>query len=720
MEKRFKVDGMFCTACTKSVEKAMSKIEGVESYSVNLMSGVLLVNINDRAVNIDRKIISAVKKLGFKIHSLDEKNSNIILVVSVILTLILFYISMYEMFNFPLPNLFNKNNPICYLSILFSLSSIIIILNFSFFIKGYKAIINLSPTMDSLVSLGSTASYILGAISFIKVIVYFSNNNLDLINIELKTIYFDSASMVLVFVSIGKYLESKAKYKTTEAINKLKKIMPKFATILNGGKEVNIDCKDVNRGDTVVIKLGNIIPVDGIIISGKGDIDESSITGESFQVTKTCGDEVLAGTLLTSGYLEIEAIKVGEKTKLGEIVSLVENATLTKAPIQRIADKISSVFVPTVFCLSLLTFIIWILISKDFDKSIKFAISVLVISCPCSLGLATPVAITTIIGRLSQDGIMVKDAKSIEDLSKIKVLAFDKTGTITYGNIKVVSIDKFSKDDLIAIKSIESKSSHLIGSSITKYLNEFEIKDINNFSEELGLGVMGEVDGKLYKIGNSKFIGINEEINSNINNLTSDIFVSIDGNYIGKISLADEIRPSSYEFIASLKNLNIKPVLISGDNKVIVDDVSKKLAIDSYYDSVSPIGKKDIINDLKKQGLVSYFGDGINDSLALITSDIGISIKGSSDIAISSGSIILLNDNLLDIIKAYRYSQRAYRIIKENLFWALIYNVLMIPLAAGCFSFLGLSLSPVICSICMSLSSIFVCLNALRLKKKIN
>lgn len=737
MKERYIVSGMSCTACSTSVERVVRKLKGINVANVNLIAKTLYVEYDENQITKE-DIINQVKKAGFtatldvekkkKVNYVDKPiitsdslkpSIKTRIIVSFSLLLPLMYIQMGEMIGLPLPSFILKTiNPTLNAIIQACLALPVLIINIKFFINGFRGLIHLSPNMDTLVMLGSLVSYIYGIVEIILI----ANGNISYVN----SLYFDSSAMILALITIGKALEEKAKSKTMDSIESLKKLAPTQITILKGDQEYLIDIDDVEVNDKVIVKTGESIPVDGIIINGQAMIDTSALTGESIPVYKTVGDEVLSATINMDGALIVEAKKVKGDTTLSRIIELVKDAGASKAPIQRLADKISAVFVPAVMGISLITCVVWLIINGNIENAIFHAVQVLVISCPCALGLATPVAVTASIGASAKSGILIKKAEVFELLSNIDSIIFDKTGTLTEGRPSVDKIYLFNnykmEDFLIIAKTMESMSTHPIAKAIYDYI-DFPVKKIEDYKNIPGKGITGLIDSKIAICGSELFLnekGIDTSIKHTIEDeLDSTLtFFSYDNKLIGIITIKDKIKESSKETIRLLKEKNIYLSLLSGDNFNVCNRVKEELGIDVAYDSVLPDDKERIVREVKESGRnVAFVGDGINDSPALLQANVGISLESGTDIAIDSASIILLKNNLKDINKVIDISKRTVIIIKENLFWAFIYNIICIPIAAGALSFLGINLNPMIASLCMSISSLFVVTNALRLRK---
>ncbi len=727
MKYKFRLKGMSCSACSNSIEKVVRKIEGVKQADVSLIEEILTVESD---IDLTKNIITAVKKAGFKAFpynsEIETKTQSVKarFISSIILLLLLMYVAMYEMFGLPIFDFISRQNPIPYVSTQLILALAVLIINNKFFINGTKAVIHGAPNMDTLVSIGSLSAFIYGVYSFVSIVI--AKNIGDELTVikNLNNLYLESSAMIVTLVSVGKYLESLAKKRTESASQKLKNLAPKTATKIINGEKVTVETPTLTIGDVVFVKEGETIPVDGVILNGKIEVNEASLTGESMPVLKEENCEVKASTICISGYAEIKVTAVSEDTEISKIIDYILSAEASKAPVQRLADKISGIFVPTVVLISIITFIIWFIITKSVENSISYAISVLVISCPCALGLATPVAVTVATGRCASRGILIKNAEVLENIGLIKTAFFDKTGTLTEGKPLVDKAFNISSEDLLAIASIENLSNHPLSKAITEYAEISTALEVEKFKSETGKGVIGTVNNNEYLIGNLSLVK-KCEISKEIKELSSlslkkgktVIYVAKNGKVLGFLDAYDKIKESSYLAIKHFKELGVKTVILSGDNKNAVNLTKEQLGVDEAHAEIYPKDKADIVKSYSSFGLTAFIGDGINDSPALTVADVGVSVVDGTDIAKYSSNIILLNNNIENFASAVKIGQKTRRIIKQNLFWAFFYNVMGIPLAAGVFSFIGLTLSPMIASAFMSISSIFVVTNALRLQK---
>jgi Cu+-exporting ATPase len=741
MKQKFDIKGMTCTACQAHVNDAVKKDKGVTEVNVSLLTNSMTVEYDSNIINSD-EIIDSVKKAGYdaELHSnlgikqLQEKKQKELknrrnkLIVSIVFLILLLIFSMGHMIlmNFNITLLIH--NPIILFSIQIILLTPIVILNFGYFTRGFKSLFSLHPNMDTLIAVGSLFSILYGLYAFIMMI-YNKSIGLDYMQFENK-IYFESAGTILTLVSLGKYFENKATAKTSEVISKLVALAPEFTTILKDKKEVSIPTEELKINDIVVIKEGTSIPADGIIIDGYGNINESSITGEAIPVYKKKGDEVISGTINKLGVFYYKVQKVGEDTTLNKIITLVQEASNSKVPLAKLADKVASVFVPVVMGISLITFIVWLFISNyNFEQAINFAISVLVISCPCALGLATPVAIMVGTGKGAENGILIKSGEAFEKLNKVNTIIMDKTGTITTGIMSVYDVygDKTIIND---VASIEKMSIHPLSEAIVRYANikDENFKKVENYRYIPGLGMSGNINKDSYIIGNKELMTkFKIEINNDFLNKfksynekgNTTIFVARNNKVVMLISIADSIRNDSLSAISTLKSLGKEVILLTGDNEIVAKYTASLLGINKFYANVKPENKLEKIEELQKNGKkVAMIGDGINDAPALKQADVGIAIGAGTDIAIESADIILIKSSLLDVVSAIELSKKVVQNIKGNLFWAFFYNVIGIPLAAGVLFFnpIYVELNPMIASVAMSLSSITVVLNALRLK----
>ncbi|MCH5298211.1 MAG: cadmium-translocating P-type ATPase [Ruminococcus sp.] len=730
-EQKYNITGMTCSACQMHVENAVRKLDGIMSANVNLLANTMDVKFDESKID-SNTIISAVKSAGYgaKEFSHDSEgydepanSAKQQLIWSVVFLIPLMIVAMGHMMGLHIELLDNMTiQGICELVFLIP----ILILNRKYFINGFKSLFKLNPNMDALIALGAGISVVYSLYNFIIATI----NQMTVMHAMHMGVhyYFESAGMILTFISIGKFLESKSKSKTSSAISKLVKLTPKTALIEKEGVEVEIDTNNIVAGDVVICKNGMSIPVDGRIVEGDCSIDESAITGESIPVDKHIGDNVTGGTVLTSGYIKIEAVNTGDDTTLSKIIKLVEDATSSKAPIARIADKVAAVFVPVVIAIAIVTTIIWLLVGAEVGQAISFGIAVLVISCPCALGLATPTAIMVGTGKAAQYGILIKSALALETANKVKTVVLDKTGTITKGTPQVTDIIPYiNENELLQIAySIENNSEHPLAKAVVDFAKEknLEILKTENFKSFTGSGISAEINGSTYYSGNYSFIeslGIkfdNNSLSELYNNGKTPLIFSDKEKVIGVIAVADTIKETSKKAISSLNGIGVDTVMLTGDNKQTANSIQKLAGIKTAYAQVLPHQKEQVVRTFKESGAVAMVGDGVNDSPALVTADVGIAIGAGTDIAIDSADIVLMKSDPLDIVTTIQLSRAVLKNIKENLFWAFIYNVIGIPLAAGAFyHLLGWQLEPMFGTIAMSLSSICVVSNALRLRR---
>lgn len=706
---KFDISGMSCSACSAHIENKVNGMDGV-SCSVNLLQNSMMAEFDEGRSDIE-SIINAVESVGYgaKVHddTIEKEKKKldvklIKLIVSVALLMPLMIVGMGHMYGLHI-------EPVVSVIIQILLTGIIVALNFKYFTSGFKGLFKLSPNMDTLIALGSAASIIYSVAAIFTVENFIHN------------LYFESAAMILTFVSVGKYFESRSKSKTTEAISKLMDLSPDRTLVRREGVECEISTDDVVVGDTAIFKSGDRISIDGNVISGSGFTDESALTGESMPIEKNINDTVFCGTVLTGGYIEVKAEKVKGDTTLSKIISLVEEAASSKAPIAKIADTVSKFFVPTIIALSIITTIIWNLTGNNFATALSFGIAVMVISCPCALGLATPTAIMVSTGVAASNSILIKSSQALEVLSKAKNIVFDKTGTITEGKPQIQNVKLYSdisKEELLKIAaSIEKHSQHpLAHSVITAHNGDFY--DVENFESIVSLGIKGTINGVTYKIGNSKFANPeNIQDDNDDNKGFTKLYVSDDNKLLGVLYVSDKIKESSKFAIEKLNEMGINTYMLTGDNESSALYVKEQTGVSHVYSSLMPHDKERIVRELKESGTTVMIGDGINDSPALVSADVGIAIGAGTDIAIDSADIILTRSDLCDVLTAVQLSKATLKNIKENLFWAFIYNVIFIPIAAGLlYPSLGIRLEPMYGTIAMSLSSICVVTNALRLK----
>ena len=733
MKKEFKITGMTCAACSARVERVTSKIEGVSSATVNLVAGRLTVEINKK--ELIEAIINAVTKAGFGIEPLRnnedtyDKHDRIKalrrrFILSAVFALPLLIVAMGPMWGMPVPDIISPQlNPLNYGLLQLLLTLPIVALGYKFYTVGFKNIVKLSPNMDSLIALGSAAA--LGYSIYSLYLLYCGNAH------AVHGLYFESAGVILTLITLGKTLEAVSMGKTGEAIRKLLALVPKTATVVRDGVDVEIPLEEIVVGDILRIRPGDKLPVDGVVVEGESAVDESMLTGEALPIDKTEGDKVFAATINKNGSFLMKAEKLGRDTAISSIIALVENAQSAKAPIARIADKVAGIFVPIVCGIALLSFIIWMIAGEGFEFALTVLISVLVIACPCALGLATPTAIMVGTGKGATKGILIKSGEALETAHKISAVVFDKTGTITKGSPQVtdvISLCDLTEDEILSLAaSLEKGSEHPIASAIIEKAeaSEVEILTTDSFSSFGGKGVSAEIKGVPFLLGNPRFLeerGVAIE-NSPHPNLTekgkTPILLASRGKLLGVIGVADEIKSTSAEAIEQLHKMGIKTYMLTGDNQRTAEWVAELTGIDKVIAEVLPEDKAKFVEKLKAEGqTVAMVGDGINDAPALTVADVGIAIGSGTDVAMESADIVLMKSDLLAVADAVRLSKRTMRIIKQNLFWAFGYNTLGIPVAAGLlYAFGGPLLSPMIGAAAMSLSSVSVLSNALRLRR---
>jgi len=730
--KQYSVTGMSCAACSARVEKSVSAISGVEVCTVNLLTNSMSVvgSASDEAV------IAAVEAAGYGAsvkgakatsendEELKDRETPILkqrLIASVGFLAVLMYFSMgYTMWNFPVPEFF-ADNPVATALLQLLLTVAVMVINQKFFINGFKGLLKKAPNMDTLVAMGSGAAFVYSTYALFKM-----TSNPDGAMHYLHDLYFESSAMILTLITVGKLLEARAKGKTTDALKALMQLAPKTATVIRDGKETVVAADEVKKGDIFAVRPGESIPVDGIIIEGETSVNESALTGESVPADKGVGDMVSAATINASGYIRCEATRVGEDTTLSQIIKMVSDASATKAPIAKVADKVSGVFVPTVIAIAVITVIIWLLLGESIAYAIARGISVLVISCPCALGLATPVAIMVGNGVGARNGILFKTAVSLEETARIKIAVLDKTGTITKGEPIVTDLFEADNALLELAYAIEYKSEHPLARAIVSYCDEkgIELKEAKDFKALTGNGVSAVYEGEEALGGSLKFISsrlsVSDELRKKADEWSDSgktpLLFAKGGKILGMIAVSDVIKEDSPQAIKELHNMGIRVIMLTGDNERTANAVGKAAGVDEIYAGVLPDGKEKVVRDLKKHGKVVMVGDGINDAPALSVSDIGIAIGAGADVAIDAADVVLVKSSLRDMAAAIRLSRHTLRNIYENLFWAFFYNVIGIPLAAGVWvSVLGWQLNPMFGAAAMSLSSFCVVSNALRL-----
>lgn len=770
--RSFDVTGMTCAACSARVEKTTTAVEGVQRASVNLLKNSMEVEFDDDVdpSQVTIAIEAAVEKAGYgafprasgqdalsdgtargatgaqnaavNVAQKERAQMKRRLVASLVFMVPLFYISMGHMLGWPLPSmLIGTENAMVYSLTLFLLLIPVLFVNFKFFRVGFKALINRAPNMDSLIALGSGAATVYGVYALYGMAASMGQGDMAAVHEYAMNLYFESAAMILTLITLGKYLEARAKGRTTDSLSQLMDLSPKMATRLEGGEEVQVDAQSVRVGDVLVVKAGESIPVDGAVIEGLGTVDESVITGEPLPVAKRVGDTVTGATVNTSGWFTMRAERVGADTVLAGIVKLVDEATSSKAPIEKMADKISGVFVPVVIGIALVTFVVWMVLGADLPVALSYAISVLVISCPCALGLATPTAIMVGTGRGATHGILVKSAEALEVAHGIRTVVLDKTGTITQGAPRVTDVafvDPESVrsegtlfggdrvlDMLTVMASLEKRSEHPLAQAMMEYAQQQRIDsvEVEKFTQTPGEGVSGVVGGAWCYAGNARMmqaqgVTLDPEWTRDLAEAGKTVtYFAREGNLLGYIAVADVVKPTSAAAIGWLRGMGIKTIMLTGDAPRTAQAIHDQVGTDEVIAGVLPADKERVIRELSVQGRVAMVGDGINDAPALARADVGIAIGAGTDIALSSADVVLMHSDLLDVPAALDLSRSTMRNIKQNLFWALFYNALCIPVAAGALAYWGISLNPMIAAAAMSFSSVCVVSNALRLRR---
>lgn len=741
--EQYNVTGMSCAACSARVEKAVNAVPGVTSCSVSLLTNSMGV---EGTASSDA-IISAVVNAGYGASkkgaaagasaqpsedALADKETPLLkkrLISSVVFLVILMYFSMgHMMWGFPVPAFFVGNHVAMGLLQLL-LSAVIMVINQKFFISGFKSLWHRAPNMDTLVALGSSASFVWSVYALFAMTGAQVRGDMAAVMMYMDEFYFESAATILTLITVGKTLEARSKGRTTDALKGLMRLAPKTATLVQGGEEVTVPISEVRQGDVFVVRPGFVVPVDGVVLEGSSAVNEAALTGESIPVDKAPGDGVSAATMNQSGFLKCQASRVGEDTTLSQIIRMVSDAAATKAPIAKIADKVSGVFVPTVISIAVVTTLVWLLLGRDFAYALARGISVLVISCPCALGLATPVAIMVGSGVGAKNGILFKTAVSLEETGKVSIVALDKTGTITEGKPVVTDIvcaDGVAEAQLMTLAcALECRSEHPLAKAVMEEAKRrgFDSEQVGEFTALPGNGLTGTLYGHTLLGGSAKFIGsqtaLSEDMKAKVDEVSAmgktPLLFTCDGVLLGMIAVADTMKPDSAEAIRRMRNMGIRVVMLTGDNERTAKAIGAQAGVDEVIAGVLPDGKEAVIRDLKTRGKVAMVGDGINDAPALTRADMGIAIGAGSDVAVDAADVVLMKSSLLDVPAAIRLSRSTLRNIHENLFWAFFYNCIGIPLAAGCFVAFGLTLNPMFGAAAMSLSSFCVVSNALRL-----
>lgn len=745
MNKKYKVTGMTCSACSSRVEKCVGKLDGVNTVSVNLLTNSMQIDFDESKLT-EEKIADSVTQAGYgmeiptgKSEKKEEKediveknieNMKKRTIWSFIFLIPLMYVAMGHMAGLPQPSFLRGDaNAVSFALTQLLLCIPVLYINRAYFERGFRSLIHGAPNMDTLISVGSGASLIYGIFAIYRMGYGLGTQNMELVHRYLHDLYFESAVMILALINIGKYLEARSKGKTSEAIQKLMDLAPKTALVERNGQVVEIAAEDMLTGDILQVKPGSSIPADGVVIEGRTSVDEAAITGESMPVEKKEGDTVTAATLNKTGFIRMRAARVGQDTTFSQIIRLVEEASSSKAPIARMADKIAGIFVPTVMGIALLTGIVWLLMGAEFEFALSCAIAVLVISCPCALGLATPVAIMVGTGKGAENGILIKSGEALEITHNVQSVVLDKTGTITEGKPVVTDIISFgmSENKILEISAaLEKKSEHPLAEAVLLKAEGMELPNAENFAAIPGKGITAKIQGNIYYAGNQKLMqeqGIScEKALSSMEKLSKEgktpLILADEKQVFGIIGVADVVKPTSAKAIQELKKLGIQVIMLTGDNARTAKAIQKQLDIDTVIAEVLPQDKEREISRLQEEGkTVAMVGDGLNDAPALARADVGIAIGAGTDVAIESADIVLMKNDLQDVATAIELSKAVIRNIKENLFWAFFYNVCGIPLAAGVlYPVFGLKLSPMFGAAAMSLSSLFVVSNALRLR----
>lgn len=743
MKQKFIVTGMTCSACSAHVEKAVKALDGVKNVAVSLLTNSMKVDFDEKAVSSE-DIVAAVQKSGYGAQVMQDAvqqrtvsakpvQSGVTLfrlLFSVCFCVVLMYVAMGHMIGAPLPSfLSGTQNALSFALAQFLLCLPVWYVNRSYFTVGFKRLFRGSPNMDTLIAVGSFAGALYGVVTMFIVSNALGKGDMATVAKYHHELYFESSAMILALVDLGKYFEGRSKTKTGDALAKLKKLVPNSALLVQGDEEREVDSKTLALGDVVTVKSGMSFPADGVVIFGNCFANESAISGESLPVEKTVDSRVIGGTVNVGGYVKVRVTGVGQQSVLSQIIALVEDAGSSKAPIQRLADKISGVFVPVVMSLSLLTFIVWACVTRSVSDALGFAISVLVISCPCALGLATPVAIMVATGKGAQNGILVKSGEILERLASVKQVVLDKTGTVTLGEpqVKTFWCDMDEKQFFAVIGGIEKQSEHPLGKAVVKHAESL-CKDLcvpAEFQTLAGRGVVATVEGDAYAIGNKLLMqeqgadiaSVETLLKSYSERALTCLVVAKNGNVVGIVGVGDEIKSTSKDAVAKLHDLGIKTVLLTGDNALSAKAVCEEVGIDTYYAEVLPDQKEQKVRELMRDGVTAMVGDGINDAPALTAADVGFAVANGSDIAVDSADVVLMKNDLNDVSTAIRLGKKTVCNIKQNLFWAFFYNVLGIPIAAGVLyaTPLALKLNPMIAAAAMSVSSLFVVTNALRL-----